>query len=318
MKNVRFWGVAGVLGTATVLALVWLAPAVHGQHRRANVIVSTGDDQAPVVERDIEREVQPQLRMLEALGGRGSHIGVGIRDLADEDIKSGKAGVRIEDVAEKSPAAQAGIKAGDVVTSFDGERVRSARQFARLVDETPAGRSVKTQVMRDGKPVDLTVTPAGPERTADNLRRFEFRNEGPNAFKWTVPEIPDIPHEVFEPGENFDVRIFARPGRLGVNVQGLTPDLAEYFGVKDGVLVTGVTKESPAAKAGVKAGDVITSVNGNEVDDAGELRRQLRTDDDKDTDVTLGIVRDKKPMTMNVPIEAPKMKEKSPVRRRSI
>ena len=93
-----------------------------------------------------------------------------------------------------------------------------------------------------------------------------------------MPEVPDLARE-FEPGENFDVRILARPGRLGVTVQSLTPDLAEYFGVKDGVLVTAVTKDSAASKAGIKAGDVITRVDGKPVDDAGELRRQLRTDD---------------------------------------
>jgi C-terminal processing protease CtpA/Prc len=155
---------------------------------------------------------------------------------------------------------------------------------------------------------------------ADNLRRrFEFHNEGPGpgapGFRMMVPEIPELPMEAFEPGENFDVRIWARPGRLGVGVQSLTPELAEYFGVKEGVLVTSVTKDSAAAKAGIKAGDVITTVDGKSVDDAGELRRQLRPEDEKATEVTLGIVRDKKPLSMKVPLEGPKTKEKPVVRR---
>ena len=98
-------------------------------------------------------------------------------------------------------------------------------------------------------------------------------------------------------------------------MQSLTPELAEYFGVKEGVLVTAVTKESAAAKAGIKAGDVITNVDGKTIDDAGELRRQLRPDAGKASEVTLGIVRDKKAMTMKVPLEGPKAPEKSVQRR---
>lgn len=319
MKSFRFWGLAALLGVAVVAAVAWLGPAAHGQSvPHATWTARSGDGQAHVIEREVER-TGPAIRMLEVLGGRGSQIGVGIRDLPDADVKAGKAGVQIEDVREASPAAQAGFKAGDVVTSFDGERVRSARQFARLVEETPAGRSVKTQVMREGKAVDLTVTPMAGENLEADRQFFMQRNEGPGApgFRMHVPEIPDIPHEVFEPGRNFDVRIWAQPARLGVSVQGLTPELAEYFGVKEGVLVTAVTKESAAAKAGIKAGDVITNVDGKTIDDAGEPRRQLRVDADKATEVTLGIVRDKKPMSMKVPLEGPKAREKS-VQRRTI
>ena len=85
------------------------------------------------------------------LDGRGSRLGVSIRDVNEDDVKAGRTtGVVIEDVNDDSPAAKGGFKAGDVVTSFDGERVRSARQFSRLVEETPSGRSVKAQVMRGG------------------------------------------------------------------------------------------------------------------------------------------------------------------------
>lgn len=315
MKNVRFWGFAALLALAVAAGIAWLAPAAHTQSRQPTWTPHADDGQV-VVEREVR---EPVVRLMDMIGGGGSQIGVGIRDLPDADITAGKSGVQIEDVRESSPAAAAGIKAGDVVTSFDGERVRSARQFARLVQETPAGRAVKAQVVREGKTVDLTVTPSAGERMADdNLRRrFEFRTQpGAPVHRMVVPEIPDLPHEVFEPGEAFDFQIWARPGRLGVSVQSLTPELAEYFGVKEGVLVTSVAKESAAAKAGIKAGDVIASVDGKAIDDAGELRRQLRPEDEKDTEVTLGIVRDKKTLTMKVPLEGPKaVKEKAVVRR---
>jgi S1-C subfamily serine protease len=320
MKNLRFWGLAGAVGVAVVAAIAWLAPVARGQAPGPTWTTRVGDGQVAVIEREIEQN-EPGVRVLEMLGGRGSQIGIGIRDLPEADIKAGKSGVLVEDVHDQSPAARAGVKRGDLITSFDGERVRSARQLARLVEETPAGRSVTAQVLRDGKPVELTVTPSAGDQLAGPLRRrFEFRNDAPGApaFRMPVPDVPDIPYEAFEPNEHFDVRIWARPGRLGVGVQSLTPELAEYFGVKEGVLVTSVTKESAAAKAGIKAGDVITSVDGKTVDDAGELRRQLRAEPDKDTEVTLGIVRDKKAMSMKVPLQGKTVREKGTVVRRTV
>ena len=93
--------------------------------------------------------------------GAGSQIGVTIRDLTDEDLK-GKAstgGVAIENVEAESPAEKAGFKAGDIVVEFDGERVRSGRQFTRLVQESATGRTVPAAVVREGQRVALNVLP---------------------------------------------------------------------------------------------------------------------------------------------------------------
>ena len=90
-------------------------------------------------------------------------------------------------------------------------------------------------------------------------------------------------------------------GRLGVSVQSLTPDLQEYFGAKDGgALVSSVTKESAAANAGVKAGDVITSINGRRVTDGEDLVREL---DVLSGEVTIVLIRDKKEMTLKATLE---------------
>jgi serine protease Do len=89
----------------------------------------------PIHGQSTPRAVAP--RALDLFGGRGSQIGVTIRDVEDGDAKAGKmagqGGVVIDDVAEDSPASKAGLKKGDIVVEFDGERVRSVRQFTRLV-----------------------------------------------------------------------------------------------------------------------------------------------------------------------------------------
>jgi serine protease Do len=182
--------------------------------------------------------------------------------------------------------------------SFDGERVRSARQFARLVEETPAGRSVKAEVMRDGRQTDLQVTPDGGSGLAMTLPRHGgWRGE------WNMP-APGMRIEPFEfefPGDG-PFGLIAGRGRLGVGIQNLTPELAAHFGAKQGVLVNSVDPDSPGAKAGVKVGDVITSIDGSSVDDGGELRRKLWEQDDA-TEVTLGIVRDGKAMDLKVSLD---------------
>jgi S1-C subfamily serine protease len=97
-------------------------------------------------------------------------------------------------------------------------------------------------------------------------------------------------------------------GRLGVTVQELTPELATYFGVKDGLLVSAVQGDTPAAKAGIKAGDVIATVNGKTVASSSELIKELA---DKDGEVTIGLTRDKKPLSLKATLEA----RKQPARR---
>ena len=169
---------------------------------------------------------------------------------------------------------------------FDGESVRSARQFSRLVGETPADRTVSAVVLRDGERVELEVAPAaGPlsqlrERLGREIERVR---------------IPDMIPE-------FDVDIRMRPGRLGATVTTLNPQLADYFGVQEGVLVSSVRDGSPAAAAGLQAGDVITAVDGEAVKSSSQLRRGLARTEDGNP-VELGITRDREATTLEVTLE---------------
>lgn len=324
----RFPTIAATLGVATLAGVAWLSTGVNAQtHPRHAALAMAGvdheialaDPQARAAE-DMaaalaEAEQEPNVtRMLSVLDGRGSRLGVSIRDVNDDEATAGKtSGVVIEDVNDGSPAEKGGLKTGDIVTNFDGERVRSARQFSRLVEETPSGRSVKAQVSRNGANVDLTLTPQAPEpmRMSGNMpQNFQmFRlPEGGQSFEWRSDE--PAPRMRFRSGEplariapeimgKIDMGMGMGRGRLGVGVQDLTPELAEYFGVKEGVLVTSVQKDGAAAKAGVKAGDVITTVDGSSIDDAAELRQRVWKDGTA-AEVALGISRDKKAQTLKV------------------
>jgi serine protease Do len=226
--------------------------------------------------------------------GYGSQIGVSIRDLTEEDLKGAKSasiGVMIDEVEADSPAQKAGFRTGDVIVEFDGERVRSTRQFTRLVQETPPGRQVQAAVMRDAQRVPLTVQP----RDSGSFRfdKWSKLDELRVLPKMVPPDPPKPPRfEMFYGGA----------GRLGITVDDLSSQLGDYFGTKEGVLVTSVNANSVAAKAGLKAGDVITSLNGGAVVTSSDLRRRTQRLEGGD-EFTLAIVRDKKPMTLKGKVE---------------
>ena len=276
--------------------------------------IGIGAAMAPVGEGQSRVRLQPS-RIVQLFSG-SSYIGVSVRDVDAEEARKAKlpsaSGVLVEDVEGDSPAQKAGFKEGDVVVEFDGERVRSTRQFTRLVQETPAGREVQAIVMRDGQRTTLSVQPAAPEgRDAFHL----FDHEGGRMIVPRPPEAPAPPapahpapaprppspraFEAFPHIEGF----FSSSGRLGISVDSLSDQLGEYFGTREGVLVTAVTSDSAAAKAGVKAGDVIVAIDGTTVNTPSELARRTERLDDGD-EFTLDVVRNKQKQTLKGKVEA--------------
>jgi S1-C subfamily serine protease len=293
MKGQRMAVYAGLLTTAVVTAVAGLAA-------RGGDAQTSGETRRADRERQVERQiyVAPGDRRVIQLDGRGSQLGVMVSDVDDAT------GVRVDTVEEGSAAAKGGVKAGDIVVEFDGERVRSARQLTRLVQETPAGRAVKMTVRRGGGRQTLDVTPEARESFAWNGRLGpEIEREIERGVEQGLRDLP----ERIEPFLNFrfdgGIPAMGARGRLGVQVEGLSDQLATYFGVPDGgVLVAGVTADSPAAKAGVKAGDVITKVNGEAVKDPRDLVRALGDVKDDGT-VALDVVRDRKATSLKATIE---------------
>jgi S1-C subfamily serine protease len=220
------------------------------------------------------------------LAGRGAMLGLTVRDV---DNPEKQAGVVVEDVVPGGAADKAGFKRGDVITAFEGEAVRSARQFTRLVDEAAPGHAVRMSYVRDGRRNDVTMTPAQAERPATVYI-------DPEQIRERLREaMPAVDTAIDMPGTR---------ARLGVTIQEMTLQLATYFGAKEGMLVSSVSDDSPASRAGLKAGDVIVSVDGRKVATRTDLVSVLREAKDRQ-EVSIGIMRERRASSVKATLERP-------------
>jgi serine protease Do len=162
---------------------------------------------------------------------------------------------------------------------------------------------VKLIVQRSGQRVTLDVTPEA--RQFGRVMPLE-------RFKMELPEITMPRMREFDKRLLPEIEVWSsRSGRLGVQLEDVEDQLAEYFGVKSGALVTSVAKGTPAERAGFKAGDVITKVNGEPVDGIADVRRELRRVDDG-KEFPVDVVRERKPMSLKVTLEDRESKPKRP------
>jgi serine protease Do len=226
-------------------------------------------------------------------------MGVGVADIDAERAKILKLrevhGVEIKKVTDDSPAAKAGLKVEDIILQYNGQRVEGQEQVARMVRETPPGREVTLQVWRNGAAETVTLT-MGKRTTSPVVFH------APGGEDWTipmpelrvpVPAIPDVPR----PGMSW------RSTVLGVESESLNSQLAQFFGVKEGVLVRSVVKGSSAEKAGIKAGDVILKVDGTSVTSPREITSVLRSLRGAKRTIPVVISRERKEHTLNVTLE---------------
>jgi len=243
--------------------------------------------------------------------GGGSFLGVFAEDVSKENMSRYNLrevrGVGITQVAKDSPAEKAGLRKDDVILKFDGENVTSTRKLTRLVSEVAPDQSVRLTISRGGSEQEVSVTIGKRNESINAGAGFRALQglpglmtpdgRGGNVWKWEGP------------GQGGDmVFAFGNNRRIGVSTMQLTKQLAEYFGIVEGqgVLVTSVADDSPAAKAGIKAGDVITAIDGEKVNDAGDVARGINKK--KDGEVTLTVIRKGNQRTITVtPTEAKPM-----------
>jgi len=239
------------------------------------------------------------------MGGEG-FLGVYAENISRENMGryhvNQVRGVGVTRIVKDSPAEKAGLRPDDVILRVDGESITSVRKLNRIVSELAPDQSVKITVSRNGSEQDITATIG--KRSANFFTKDLLRNQ-PKVWKWEGNEPKEWKFEgpLLNKGfpNNGDLTFMLdNSRRIGVSTMELTKQLADYFGITGGkgVLVTAVTEDGPAAKAGVRAGDVITAVDGEAIDSPGDVTRVINRK--KEGDVTLTVVRNKTQQTIHV------------------
>ncbi len=223
----------------------------------------------------------------------GNYLGIATVEVTRENM--GRYNLReprglvITRVAEGSPAARAGLKVGDLILRFDGEQVTTYRKLQRLISEAAPEQNVRLGISRNGSEQEVSVTLGRREDSFQTLSRVYGAAQGGAQAQRALEGLRGQTAIGFGWGR-----------RIGVNTTQLTRQLADYFGVAGGrgVLVTSVAENSPAARAGLKAGDVITDVDGEKVESAGDLSRALNRK--TEGAVSLKVVRDRGALNLSV------------------
>jgi len=196
-------------------------------------------------------------------------------------------GALINEVFEDSPAEKAKLFEEDVIVSFNGEKVSDVDDLLDLLDEAKAGDEVELVIFRDGDKKNIKVTvDEHPKKSYQYALKDDQKKKIKNGYFYGFnDEDEDGARRVFNSGDK-------TRGYLGVNLIDLSDQLGEYFGVSEdeGVLITSVEKDSPAEKAGIKAGDVIITADNEKIEGSGDLSEIIR-DHEKGDNITLVVLR---------------------------
>jgi serine protease Do len=219
-------------------------------------------------------------------------------------------GVGVREVVKGSPAEKAGLRANDVIVRFDGEAVTSVRKLTRLIEESAPAHVARITVLRGGAEQELSATltrrepfvSAGgeglfnisPDIVGDAMRLGD--QAARNTEQWKRAEAQA--QRKWEEMARKHPGLFGSTRRIGVTTNALGKQLADYFGVAHGVLVNSVEAGSPAEKAGLKAGDIVTEADGQKVEDPDDLARAISAKEEGE--VTLTVVRDRKQRTVRL------------------
>ena len=241
-------------------------------------------------------EETKDVRKLVVFGNEGGYLGVGLGEVDAQAVERLKLpeerGALVRKVESGAPAEKAGIAVDDVIIRYQGQPVESATQLARLVRETPVGRKVSLEVVRKGAAQKLTAVlekrAGGP---GSGPFHFEMPEMGADMPHFEMPAMPPMMHGGRD--LQWHMQTLGGPRKLGIEFQPISGQLAKYFKLdaEEGVLVTSVDEDGPAAKGGIKAGDVLLKLANEDVRSGSDLREALAKID-PGTEVPVAVLRD--------------------------
>jgi membrane-associated protease RseP (regulator of RpoE activity) len=249
------------------------------------------------------------------------YLGVDIRDVTEDQVSTLKLketrGAEIVGMDHDGPACKSGLQIHDVVLQMNGQAIEGSEQLRRMLRETPAGRQVTFNVSRDGQQHTFTTQMAN----RDEVEKLAWQN------RYTVPE-PEGSSSIFRlHGNSFfksspsvgavkgthsflGTSMLVSSSYTGAKLEVMGPQLAEFFGAQGsaGLLVRQVDPNSPAAEAGLKAGDVVVKLNQMQIVSGSDWTKTIHENRGKQVNVV--VLRDKKEQTI---ILTPDAKKRSSV-----
>ena len=206
---------------------------------------------------------------------RGAWLGVYLGDAGAESGWDDSEGAIVREVVKDGPADKAGLRENDIIIKLQNRTVRDADDVTRDIRKMKPGDEVKLIVLRDKKKVTLTAKLQERKRAAERTLPADVNEKTKKEFERQRDLRP------------LQGLWMQKNRRMGVQLQELDRDLAGYFQIEEGegVLVIGVDKESPAAEAGLRSGDVITAVNGKKVHKAREVAKALEENESGEQEV---------------------------------
>lgn len=294
----------------------------------SSFVLAFGQDAAPEARKDKEKTMSPRA-FAWSFNGDGGYLGIRTQEVSKDNFATfglkEVRGVAVEKVMEDSPAAAAGIQDKDVIVRVNGEEITSARKLTRLIAEIAPDHQVSLTVLRNGREKDIKATLG--KRESSQFENGNFSVAIPEIDKLKLEkelkELPELKElkklkELKELQKGDGPMIFGMPNgdgrnftwkagerrQIGISVYPLTKQLSENMGVESGVMINNVREDSPAAKAGLKAGDIIVEAGGKAVKNNFDLMRVIN--DKKEGDIQLTIIRDKNRQSISVTPEESK------------
>jgi serine protease Do len=222
----------------------------------------------------------------------GPWIGVYTQSI-DKDLKEAfdldrTDGILIVDVMKGSPAEKAGLRRRDIVIKFDGKAVDGSIPMVDLVKDTKPGDKIDLVYVRNGEEKSTTLEVGTRESSKGSVLAIT-----PNRTPYSGSRSYGRTFHMDTESDSY----------IGVSIQDLNDQLGSYFGVSagEGVLITEVSKDSPAEKAGLKAGDVVIGVDRKKVESSEDLQSAI-TSKKKGDEITVNVLRNKQKLDIKVEV----------------